>query len=428
MGRMIIMSVGLGIIRKLPHDADPDNPPLDGNVPDLSAELSTLEALQASSDDKAIFIATDTEDCERAANFNARIAKREYNVDTEIKRIEGLVLDNAERFRREGLPSLVQELDKLVERAFREGREPLLSISGGIKPVVPYMAVYGMLRQIPVTYIFERTGNLITLPPLPLSFDWESLSSVENLLRHIKEEVMIARHELQNCLGGDFRKLEGLFEDAGEGQMTLSAFGLMLLNELKIASENPVMLSPSAWKKLEETKDVQRKLLDHLLDKVRIPLWRAQKRHTFHGTDLEVYKPGNTSHRLAGWVKDGIVYVAELYTSHDDYVRDLPNRSRNQYNERDFQRYTPKAEKMTEEELEKAGGDEMVAVAIREKERAEKAHEETLQMAIQYEEELKEVKQKLEKVKQEADKLRAEKEEKDSWGFLRRLRWAIFRS
>jgi len=430
MSRTIIFPVGISVLRGLEsHEvfltSGYETAQLTANlvnqlgdaVDDLSSELAILKALKVSSEDEAVFLTTDTDDGERAAKVNAKIAEYRFSVTTHIQRIDSLLLDDVERFRKEGLPSLAQALEHYVEKATRQGREPLLSVSGGIKPVIPYVAIYGMFRRVSIAYIFERTSDLVTLPPLPIDFDWARLRAAEMALNEIDQNTMIEMHRLKNLLGGNFPRLEGLFEDVGDGQMTLSAFGLMLLGDLTHARNVEVMLSPSARAELENSAGIEKRQIELMLDRVRSPLWRAQKRHSFHGTDLDVYKTGNTSYRLAGWTEGEKVYVAEVYTIHKGYTRELPQRRRENYNSDTFTPYWPTAPDLLEGEK---SGDEMIAIAIHDKEqaeqdkkRAEAERDEALKMAEQVEVALNKSHKEADELRRRVTKLETEKQEAD---------------
>lgn len=163
MGRMIISPIGLSIfqgkhglrrlgVRLTPgHEAEQVRSllgSLGSDADSLSAELATLKALKANSQDKAVFLATDTDVSYRAASVNAAVAEHRFGVWAVAERIPSLGLEDAARFRREGIPNLVQKMDQYVALARGDGRSPLLNVSGGIKPVVPYVALYGMLQAV----------------------------------------------------------------------------------------------------------------------------------------------------------------------------------------------------------------------------------------------------------------------------------------
>src|SRR6185436_19615245 len=104
----------------------------------------------------------------------------------------------------------------------------------------------------------------------------------------------------------------------------------------------------------DESNGLAREQFKQMLNRCRDPLWRREKYHKFAGTDLDVYKPGNTAQRLAGWVNARGVYVAELYPNHDLYERDLPGHRRADYDVNDFVAWKP-AEPLTENEDAAAG-------------------------------------------------------------------------
>lgn len=344
----------------------------------------------------------------------------------------------------------MQALNSHVKEATESRRQPVLSVGGGIKAVVPYVAVYGMLRGLPITYIFERTQDLVVLPPLPLEYDWGRLALAARAFREIDQQTAIPRWTLEKLLGEDMPTLEGLFE-VQDNDVTLSAFGLMLLESLKRAQESPVMLSPSAKRELDSLRGTERRSIDAMLDRVRNPIIRAHKRHEFHGTDLDVYKPGNTGSRLAYWVEPGAVYIAEIYPSHERYEVHLPGHFKADYGREEFVPHWPAASQLDEQEL---FDDETVTVTLRDKERAERERSEAvkdrdaaLKVAVEMEREVDKLrgdKQRAEVDRDvalrraqlstgEAETLRSraidledQRRQMLSWGIGRRLRWALF--
>lgn len=404
----------------------------------LSAELSTLKKLKASDEDEAVFLATDTNESESAAKANARIAQLRFALSTKTKRVKALVLDDAKKFREEGLRSLIWALDEPVGKALEQNREPILSIGGGIKSVVPYIALYGMLRRVPITYIFERTRELVYLPPLPIGFDWASLQVAEAALREINRDGYVPTERLQQLLGENLRSLEGLFEKTDHDHITFSAFGFLLLGDLERASQTPVMLSPSAQSGLHSLQGVQRKVIESMLDSLRNPLIRAHKLHAFEGTDLAVYKPGNTGPRIAYFEQGGGVYVAEIYATHDEYTRDLSSHRKADYEPAKFTRFW-RTEPSVKEEVP---GEDVIAIANREIEQANRAKtdaeaqrdravkelDEALSMAAPIEAELNKIRQEAEALRTRVRELATERQVRNSWRLWQRLRWALFDS
>jgi putative CRISPR-associated protein (TIGR02619 family) len=409
-----------------------------------SAELATLGGLKLGEGDRAVFLATDTDAGERAARFNAALARRRFAVDADVQRVAGLVLDDSARFRREGVPALATALDRALQDAADRGSDAVLSVGGGIKPVVPYVAMYGMLRGLRITYTFERTGDLIELPPLPIGFDWNAVALAAGVLRDIEAHSAVGRHVLESRLGEQLSKMEGLFEQIGDEVMP-SAFGLMLFKSLETAQKLPVMLSGSARRALDGALGVERRISDAMLDRVRNPLVRAQKVHTFHGTDLDVYKPPRSPERLAYWVERDMVHVAEIYTDHDRYEHDLPNRQRNQYRREEFTAYWPEN---TGAAVDDPAADEGVAALRRELEESERRFAQALRRAEEADRQCEEAlrvaaDEEAGRRREEESRRSGERERADltaridqlerqrrtmaSWGLVRRIRWAFGR-
>lgn len=412
------------------------------HVQDLSAELSILSKLRVNNQDTVVFLATDTDSAEQAARANAFLAQKVFGLTPQIVRVKGLDLDNAEIFLKQGLHNLFTELDKCVSRAHEKGLDPVLGVAGGIKAPLPYVAIYGMLTNVPLVYVFEKTQALVTLPPLPIDFDWDGLRNIESILQRLHQEGAIPLSHLRSALGPDFSKWEGLFEQE-EGYATLSAFGELLLSKVRRAQELPVMLSPSATEKLQSLIGSERDAIEILLDRVRNPFWRAQKCHSFSGTDLLVIKPGATSPRLAiCQIKNEVVYIAEIYSTHDEYEQDLSKRRCAQYDPKTFTAYYPQPKTIAPEIEEKTRGDISLALALSQIEhmkkelgavRKEKA--EALDLAINYEQKLKDYEARLqeqeksiEAIQEKLFVMEAQEKELSSWGLWRRLRWALFRS
>ena len=370
----------------------------------LSAELSTLSGLEVEEDDKLVLLATDTEKGKRAADIVAHIAELRFGIQSEAVPIEGLVLDDAETFKREGLVRLVETLDEGVEQARHEGREPVLGVCGGIKSVTPYLVIYGMMRRVSLAYIFEFTNRLLTMPRLPLSFDWEVIRATSRVLAKIRDQDVVERYHIQNELGDYYHDVEGLFEEV-EGLVTLSAFGKMLLRDVEQASNTAVLLSPSAQKTLDNSVGPMREQLKLILSRLPHRLWREQMSNHFPNTDLDVWKLPKSVRRAAGWVKPHVVYVAELYTNYEKYNRALPKKSLEDYDEDRFTPWIP------DEEIDPLTDEERVTDRLEARNETLKTQlEQARERAAKYGSEVEEKEEMLEEAEEETAMLRSELE------------------
>lgn len=376
-----------------------------GNDTDrLSAELSTLAGLEAKEKDQLVLLATDTDEGERAAKIVGHIAELRFGIQSEVVRIEGLVLDDAETFKQEGLVRLVERLDEDVKEASHKGREPVLGVCGGIKSVTPYVVIYGMMRRVSLAYIFEFTNKLLTMPRLPLSFDWEAIRATSRVLAKIRDQDIVERYQIRNELGDYYYDVEGLFEEV-DGLVALSAFGKMLLRDVEQASNTTVSLSPSAQKTLDDSVGPMREQLELILSRLPHRLWREQMSNHFPNTDLDVWKLAKSTRRAAGWVKPHVVYVAELYTNYEEYNRDLPKQSLEDYDEDHFDPWTP------DEEIDPLTDEEKATDRLQARNETLKTQlEQARERAAKYRSEVKEKEEMLEEAEEENGVLRSKLE------------------
>jgi len=216
----------------------------------------------------------------------------------------------------------------------------ILNVTGGFKSVVPYVTLYGLLHQLPVVYLFERSKALLRLPPVPVNFDYERLGQAMDALELLRREGVISKEKFFQAIPGlDFHGrdwYECLLEEE-DGYVTISAFGNLFL-KLRAQEQNQVFIGLSARQQLDVSGSTVKEQFTFMLERVADPLWRKGKIHSFAGTDLTVFKPGNTGERMACVVRGSKIYVCELL-HHDEYERVLPSRRASQYQLNEFQRW-----------------------------------------------------------------------------------------
>jgi hypothetical protein len=258
--------------------------------------------------------------------------------------VDGLQVADVTRFRRVGMQSLFQLLDRNTQDSLNRGDEVILNVTGGFKSVVPYVTLFGLLHQLPVVYLFERSRSLLRLPPVPVAFDYERLGQAIDAMRLLENEVIPREAFFAAIPGLEYHRrdwYECLIEE-DEGLVTLSAFGSLLLRQ-RLAEQAEVWIGPGAQRQYAAAGGTTKDQFTFMLDRVADPLWRKAKTHAFAGTDLTVFKPGNTSERMAAIVRDGRIYVCELL-QHDEYERTLPGRRAEQYALKEFRPWTRPAD------------------------------------------------------------------------------------
>ena len=83
--------------------------------------------------------------------------------------IEGFRVDDAEVFETVGLQNFIRRFVALT----KQHSALILNITGGYKGLIPYLTMIGQINHVPVKYKFEESDALITIPQLPINFDWE---------------------------------------------------------------------------------------------------------------------------------------------------------------------------------------------------------------------------------------------------------------
>ncbi len=295
----------------------------------VSAEINSLNRFGLEVDDRVILLATDTADGRACAEQIARVLRNEFGLEkgnVEIRRISGLQVRDGMRLKREGLPNLIHAVMEFVEQnRVRFGDELILNPTGGYKGVVPFIAVLGMLYRLPTIYVFEFSEQLITLPPLPFTFDLDLFQRALPALRHVDANVAVPETEyIRRVIGYEPAEHDLFmgFVEPYEGGVTISplAGALMTLDEAKAET---LWLSPQAGKALMTSIGNERETLEALLVKLASPAWRTAHKKPFKSSDIPVYKIGAVPQRVAAVVRDGKVYVCRLFSIHDDYEHKL---------------------------------------------------------------------------------------------------------
>ena len=126
-------------------------------------------------------LATDSQ----ASPLAARLIKIYYEYHPNIKKviiktISGLQINHSDQFKDNGIQALINYIHhtkkkKILINNKQVTLDGLLNITSGYKGITPILTIVGQLLNIPLVYLYERSDNLIEIPPLPLSFDWTKL-------------------------------------------------------------------------------------------------------------------------------------------------------------------------------------------------------------------------------------------------------------
>ena len=272
----------------------------------LSAEIHSLVRIGVNATDRAILLASGTDDGQACARAVECYLKRYYDgILTEVKPVKGLQVKNAELFRREGVVNFVRYCLNAVSDY--GAAQVILNPTGGFKALVPYTVLVGMLKRVPCRYIFEQSETLLELPPLPVEFQRGIFEAYRPMFEQIERDSSISRAEWEQAVPYHERDLlEALVEIVGD-TVTLSGVGLLFLDEVRVPSQLVPFLSQRAWN--DCLIDLSRlATCDPFRFLERVARSREAFRlaeHLNQGNGLRWLKPGNTTDRylvsIEGW-------------------------------------------------------------------------------------------------------------------------------
>lgn len=300
------------------------------DIQKVSAEINSLERIGLTRSSKVVLLATDNAASKACANELKKLITQHFSLDdknVEIRRIKGLQVHNAKLLKEQGFRELVKTvLAYLTDDNLNYQYDVILNPTGGYKGVIPFLTVLGMLYGKPSVYIFEHAEQLISLPPLPVTFDIDIYSRVVPALKRIDEQTAISEQEYYSCII-DYTEAEkplfsSFIEPIDNNMVTISPLAEVLLS-IENRSETP-MVSQTVIDELQHDKTQPALALKRLIKNSVNPLWRKQHSEKWHQTDLIVIKQNATAERLAGFIKDNIFHVAYAFRTHESYELELP--------------------------------------------------------------------------------------------------------
>lgn len=151
----------------------------------LSAELNALWAfyedqLGGKNNDIHYLIHTDTWLGTAVAKIIAG-AMEQHGLIVNLQKIDDLRTSSLEDFRN-GTGSLVGFMESFLPQ-YRQSHKVVFNLSGGFKSVQGVMQSMGSVYADEIVYIFEGSDQLLRIPRLPMTLDWDT---IENCLTEIR--------------------------------------------------------------------------------------------------------------------------------------------------------------------------------------------------------------------------------------------------
>ncbi len=216
---------------------------------EASPEIKSLAKIGVGKRDHVQLYASETPEGVFTARIIRQFVREVWQCQAAMDVITGLQVKDAGRFRSQGVLRFVQNLVEEVNSQNRYRYQIILNATAGFKSLVPYTTLVGLLFGVPVQYIFERSPELITLPPIPVDFRQDFIQRVKPILERIEQKTAISEQEVLKNLSPNEREEVLPFLEPVDGQFTLSALGLLVYERYK----SPPPLQPS--KRLPEDKD-----------------------------------------------------------------------------------------------------------------------------------------------------------------------------
>ena len=286
----------------------------------LSAEVHSLARMELARTDTVILYSSETPDGQACAQAVADYLETQRpGVQCKVVVIAGLQVQDADTFRTRGVLNFTQAVLREIDA--NGAGQCVLNPTGGFKSLVPYTVLIGMIKAVPAKYIFEQSTALIPLPVMPVEFARERIEPIRPLLERIQAETAIPRADLEAVLPYAEREaLAPLFEDQGEGQVSLSPVGFLIWEELARPSALVPYLSRRALDDLPTVRKIEGCKPDDYLARVarnREQLDRGRHEPWSHG--LFWLKPGpHTRDRYLASVEGWRLLVWRL-TDHEEY-------------------------------------------------------------------------------------------------------------
>lgn len=293
------------------------------DVSKISAEVNSLDKLDIKDEDVLYLIATDTCDGELAAEIlKAYLENKRINSNIFIEKIKDLQVEDAVKFERTGIKLLFEKIGTIMDRYI--GAEVIFNITGGFKGVVPYITIAGMLYKRQIAYIFERTTSLITLPMIPLDFDFSTVEKYYKKLSAIRDEMQ-SEKDFYDGISFDERADLDTFCSHEDGLVYLTTVGEMILKRYEqMHTKLTVYMSSEANNYYNSRDNGQRKTFNVMMRRVYDPSLRLQNMHKkMKNTDCCVYKQPNTAERMFYAFNDNDLYVYKFEVNHDNYEQEL---------------------------------------------------------------------------------------------------------
>lgn len=290
-----------------------------------SAELNSLFKMKVAENDSVVLLSSDTDECEKVSSLLVKFMEQRNGCKAWVKRIKGLQTIDKTKFDTEGVTNLTETIvDEIENRRYQY--DIVLNATAGFKAVVPYLTIIGMTFGLPIYYLFEKSPNIIELPPMPIEFDMDRLKMLEPVINKLVSDYM-PTDEFRNKTGLSYEDLQDYLKDIlleEDGLVALRPTGRILYKRYLQTKGYKIYLSPEVTIKIAPGGQFDSNIFKNLFIKMRDPVHTNSKLHSEvkkkGKVDLECYKGGATNERIFFYIEEKKIYICDIFM-HDEYER-----------------------------------------------------------------------------------------------------------
>lgn len=197
-----------------------------GDLPRLCAETNSISKKHLEAGDYLYFVTGENHESRLCGKILSELYAGSHLCETIY--VKGLVPD-ARQFRDLGMKNLIQELVGVIER---HNSNAVIHATGGFKAQIAIATLIGILFHLKVHYLYEDFQELVSLPEVPLHFDFEPLLASRNdFFRLLDGKEYVTSDERYARLPEPLKHC--FYKDPVQKKYNLTALGRAIFNALQ---------------------------------------------------------------------------------------------------------------------------------------------------------------------------------------------------
>lgn len=289
------------------------------------AELASVKEIDPKGEAEIFLICTETV----LSYMCGRVIQQKIGQRAKVEFISGLQVERINEFKREGVPSLLNHIEKIAQNG-NYWDDIVLNVTGGYKALIPIMTVIGQVKGLPIYYIFkgdvDKKYQLISIPKMPISFDINVFEEFFDSFVHFGltgNEIIDQSSLLSSFLG----RCEGFIEIA-DNLVGLNPIGKILWWNYRekyflFKTDN------STWNEIQKQEDISRILSSKFWNE------DLRNRKTEKKQNHYVFDDGNNNNRIYYFSQNEELYIYKTFENEEKakaYIdTDFNQTSKNQF-------------------------------------------------------------------------------------------------